>query len=165
MVPPFVSRLVPVLWHEALSLLSTAAQHGHGSRTQTIPRSSSVAGVFRAGPGPTSLSSSSDAARNPRGGLCRRERGAGGFRGAAGELMEDAVRQQGGLCFVGLCVPKTLSSGGAARWIADNYETVRTEPGAGQRANDVAVEVLALQLRFCFEVRALSGSLVSSAPE
>ena len=43
---------------------------------------------------------------------------------------------------VHLCVPKTLSSGGAARWIADNYETVRTEPGAGQRANDVAVEVL-----------------------
>jgi hypothetical protein len=25
--------------------------------------------------------------------------------------------------------------------------------------------LLALQLRFCFEVRALSGSLVSSAPE
>src|SRR5258706_2393660 len=39
--------------------------------------------------------SSSDAARNPRGGLCRRERGAGGLRGAAAELMEDAVRPQG----------------------------------------------------------------------
>src|SRR5258708_36176198 len=45
---PFVSRLVPALWHEALSLLSAAAQHGHGSRTQTVPRSSSVAGVLRA---------------------------------------------------------------------------------------------------------------------
>src|SRR5258705_10029952 len=77
--------------------------------------------------------SSSDATRNPRGGLCRRERGAGDFRGAAAELMEDAVRPQGCLSFVGLCVPKTLSSGGAARWIADNYETVRTEPGAAQR--------------------------------
>src|SRR5258708_16567672 len=36
------------VWHEALSLLSAAAQHGHGSRTQTVPRSSSVAGVLRA---------------------------------------------------------------------------------------------------------------------
>src|SRR5258708_40091377 len=35
MVAPFVSRLVPALWHEALSLLSAAAQHRHGSRTQT----------------------------------------------------------------------------------------------------------------------------------
>src|SRR6266446_4525715 len=34
--------------YEALSLLSAAAQHGHGSRTQTVPRSSSVAGVLRA---------------------------------------------------------------------------------------------------------------------
>src|ERR1700738_3291073 len=59
----------------APSLLSAAAQHGHGSRTQTLPRSSSVAGVLRARPGPASLSSSSDAARDPRGGLCRRERG------------------------------------------------------------------------------------------
>jgi hypothetical protein len=40
MVAASVSRLVPALWHEALSLLSAAAQHGHGSRTQTIPRSS-----------------------------------------------------------------------------------------------------------------------------
>ena len=45
--------------------------------------------------GPAGLSSSSDAARDPRGGLCRRERGAGGSRGAAAELMEDAVRPQG----------------------------------------------------------------------
>jgi hypothetical protein len=47
-VTPSVSRLVPALRHEALSLLSAAAQHGHGSRTQTVPRSSSVAGVLRA---------------------------------------------------------------------------------------------------------------------
>ena len=33
---------------EAVSLLSAAAQHGHGSRTETVPRSSSVAGVLRA---------------------------------------------------------------------------------------------------------------------
>ena len=34
MVAPSVSRLVPALWHEALSLLSAAAQHSHGSRTK-----------------------------------------------------------------------------------------------------------------------------------
>jgi hypothetical protein len=29
MVAPFVSCTVPTLWHEALPLLSAAAQHGH----------------------------------------------------------------------------------------------------------------------------------------
>src|ERR1700733_6622057 len=48
MVAPSVSRAVPALWHEALSLLSTAAQHGHAARPQTVPRSSSVAGIHRA---------------------------------------------------------------------------------------------------------------------
>jgi hypothetical protein len=41
-----------------------------------------------------SRSKQSDAACNPRGSLCRRERAAGGFRGAASELT-DAVRPQG----------------------------------------------------------------------
>jgi hypothetical protein len=31
--------------------------------------------------------------------------------------------------------------------------------------SDYSDRLLALQLRFCFEVRALSGSLVRSAPE
>src|SRR6266478_9878444 len=49
----------------------------------------------RAARGGSGAGTRADAARNPRGGLCRRERGAGGFRGAAAELMEDAVRPQG----------------------------------------------------------------------
>src|SRR5882724_10498296 len=88
MVAPSVSRLVPALWHEALSLLSTAPQHGHGSGSEAVSRSGSVARILRTRPGPASLSSSSNAARDPRGGLCGRERGAGGFRGTAAELME-----------------------------------------------------------------------------
>ena len=40
MVAPSISRLVSTLRHEAVSLLPAAAQHGHGSRTQAVPRSS-----------------------------------------------------------------------------------------------------------------------------
>src|SRR5438128_11275097 len=87
MVAASVSRLVPALWHEALSLLSTAPQHRHASGSEAVSRSGSVARVLRTRPGPAGLSSSSNAARDPRRGLFGRERGAGGFRGAAAELM------------------------------------------------------------------------------
>src|SRR5260370_40873237 len=43
MVAPFVSRLVPALWPEALSALWAAAPPRHGSRTQTVRRSNAGA--------------------------------------------------------------------------------------------------------------------------
>src|SRR4051812_44932071 len=89
MVAPFVSCTVPTLRHEALPLLSAAAQHGHDQGTEAISRPGPVAGVFRTGPSSASLPSSGDDTRDPRGGLRRCKRGAGDFRGAATGLTAD----------------------------------------------------------------------------
>jgi hypothetical protein len=50
---------------------------------------------------------------------------------------------------------------------AGKTETITRSPPkrVAVHISDKKSERLALQLRFCFEVRALSGSLVSSAPE
>src|SRR5713101_5530716 len=95
MVTPSVSCPVPALRVAALSLSSATAQHRHGPRAEGLYRSGSVAGVLRTRPGPASLSSSGDTSRDPRGGLCRRERCARGSGVAAAELM-DSSRRSGG---------------------------------------------------------------------